>query len=68
MPRLTEDDVRRIVQEELAKNGQLMPLPVLPVPVFDPNYRGMACACGPGQCAMLQTGGVPCTHYRQSWS
>lgn len=60
---MTEEDVRRIVREELAK----LPLPAL-TPLRD--YRGhspvMGCACGPGQCAQQQMCGVPCAHFRQN--
>lgn len=59
---MTEEDVRRIVREELAKQA-LQPI----------DYRGhsprMACACGPGQCARTNTTAGPCEHmrYHLSW-
>lgn len=54
---MTEDDVRRIVREELAK------VKFQPIDYRGHSPRPMACACGPGQCARLQTSGIPCANY-----
>lgn len=60
---LSVGQLREIIREEMARGGQYMTLPYLPAVQPQPNY--MACACGPGQCARMQVGGVPCAGFRQ---
>jgi len=65
---MDEATIRRIIREELdnydrdkgitprmSRGGERSDWTV--------NYRGHACACGPGQCARLQAGQQACAGY-----